>query len=151
MMLTDSLVGVFVSKVLHLGPGKRKEFLKQVDHLIGRLKEKIAEDASFKVKGFTKTGSLMKGIVLKPKGDYGVDADIAVFLDVSESEKDDVARLHEIILKLVIAVYPTKKKEDFQVQPRTFVAPRSQIAGGYARSSRLVIRPFPRKQDLTEF
>jgi tRNA nucleotidyltransferase (CCA-adding enzyme) len=61
----------------------------------------------------------MKGTVLKPKGDYGVDADIAVFLDVSESEKDDVARLHEIIRKLVIAVYPTKKKEDFQVQPRT--------------------------------
>jgi len=118
-MLNDSQLGVFVSKVLHLGPGKRKEYLKQVDHLIDRLKKKITEDESFKVKSFTKTGSLMKGTVLKPKGDYGVDADIAVFLDISESEKDDVDRLHEIIRKLVMAVYPTKKKEDFQTQPRT--------------------------------
>lgn len=119
MILTDSELGVFVSKVLHLGPGKRKEYLKQVDHLIERLKKKIAEDASFKVKGFTKTGSLMKGTVLKPKGDYGVDADVAVFLDVSESEKDGIDRLHEIIRKLLIAVYPTKKEEDFKIQPRT--------------------------------
>jgi tRNA nucleotidyltransferase (CCA-adding enzyme) len=102
-----------------LGPGKRKEFLDQVDNLIAQLKKKIAEDSSFKVKSFTKTGSLMKGTVLKPKGDYGVDADVAVFLDLSEADKDDVNRLHAIIRKLLIAVYPTKKDEDFQIQPRT--------------------------------
>ncbi|MBL9080889.1 MAG: hypothetical protein JNK76_03735 [Planctomycetales bacterium] len=119
MMLTDEQLGAFVSKVLHLGPGKRKEFIGQVDYLIGRLKKKIEEDSSFKVKGFKKTGSLVKGTVLKPKGDYGVDADIGVFLDVSEAEKGDVEKLHHIIRKLLIAVYPTKKEEDFQVQPRT--------------------------------
>ena len=119
MMLTDSQINVFVSKVLHLGPGKRKEFIGQVDYLIERLKKKITEDSSFNVKGFKKTGSLVKGTVLKPRGENGVDADIAVFLDVSAAEKDDVEKLHEIILKLLMAVYPTKKKEDFQVQPRT--------------------------------
>jgi tRNA nucleotidyltransferase (CCA-adding enzyme) len=119
MMLTDDQISVFVSKVLHLGPGKRKEYLDQVDYLIGRLKTKIDEDSSFKVKSFKKTGSLMKGTVLKPKGDHGVDADIAVFLDLSEAEKDDVDNLHEIIRNLLVAVYPTKKREDFQVQPRT--------------------------------
>jgi len=119
MMLTDDQIGVFVSKVLHLGPGKRKEYLDQVDTLIDRLKKKIDEDSSFKVKSFKKTGSLMKGTVLKPKEDYGVDADVAVFLDLSEAEKDDVDKLHEIIRKLLIAAYPTKKPEDFQVQPRT--------------------------------
>lgn len=119
MMLNDDQLNAFVSKVLHLGPGKRKEYVAQVDYLIGRLKKKIDEDSSFKVKGFKKTGSLIKGTVLKPKGDYGVDADIAVFLDVSEAEKNDVAKLHEIIRTLLIAVYPTKKDEDFQVQPRT--------------------------------
>lgn len=119
MTLTDDQIGVFVSKVLHLGPGKRKEFLSQVDYLIARLKKKIDEDSSFNVKGFKKTGSLMKGTVLKPKGDFGVDADIAVSLDLSEAEKDDIEKLHDIICKLLIAVYPTKKEEDFQVQPRT--------------------------------
>lgn len=119
MMLTDDQINVFASKVLHLGPGKRKEYIGQVDYLIGRLKKKIDEDSSFAVKGFKKTGSLVKGTVLKPRGENGVDADIAVFLDVSEAEKDHVNRLHEIIRKLLIAVYPTKKEEDFQIQPRT--------------------------------
>jgi tRNA nucleotidyltransferase (CCA-adding enzyme) len=119
MMLNDTQIGVFVSKVLHLGPGKRKEYLEQVDNLISQLTKKISEDSSFKVKGFLKTGSLMKGTVLKPKGDYGVDADIAVFLDLSEAEKADIEKLHNIILNLLMAVYPTKNREDFQIQPRT--------------------------------
>jgi len=119
MMLNDSQIGVFVSKVLHLGQGKRKEYIDQVNNLITELTKKIARDSSFKVKGFKKTGSLIKGTVLKPKGDYGVDADIAVFLDFSESEKDDIDELHNIILKLLKAVYPTKASEDFKVQPRT--------------------------------
>jgi len=119
MMLTDTQIKVFVSKVLHLGPGKRKEYIDQVNNLIDSLTKKIAGDSSFKVKGFKKTGSLVKGTVLKPKEDYGVDADVAVFLDVSEAEKDDIDELHSIILKLVKAVYPTKVDEDFKVQPRT--------------------------------
>jgi hypothetical protein len=119
MMLTDTQINVFVSKVLHLGQDKRKEFIKQVDYLIGRLTKKIDGNSSFNVKGFKKTGSLMKGTVLKPRGDNGVDADIAVFLDVSEAEKGDVNKLHEIIRNLLIAVYPTKTPDDFQVQPRT--------------------------------
>lgn len=119
MMLTDIQIYVFVSKVLHLGKGKRKEYLDQVDNLIKQLRNKITEESSFKVKDFIKTGSLMKGTVLKPKGDYGVDADIAVFLDITESEKGDVQKLHNIILDLLKAVYPMKKDEDFQVQPHT--------------------------------
>lgn len=119
MTLSDDHIGYYVKNVLHLGQGKRKEFEAQVDYLIGRLKKKIDEDSSFKVKGFKKTGSLIKGTVLKPKGDFGVDADIAVSLDLSVAEKDDVDKLHEIICDLLIAVYPQKKPEDFKVQPRT--------------------------------
>jgi hypothetical protein len=119
MTLTDTQLNVFVSKVLHLGQGKRKEYLAQVDTLIGRLKKQIDENSSFKVTGFKKTGSLVKGTVLKPRGDAGVDADIAVFLDLSEAEKDDEDKLHDIIVDLLVAAYPTKKREDFTVQPRT--------------------------------
>jgi hypothetical protein len=119
MKLTDTQINVFVSKVLHLGKGKRAEFLKQVDNLIENLERKIKEDTSFKIKGFKKTGSIMKGTVLKPDGELGVDADVAVFLDISESEKQDIDNLHGIIRKLLIAAYPTKKDQDFQIQPRT--------------------------------
>src|SRR4051812_15846274 len=115
MMLTDDQLNAFVSKVIHLGPGKRKQFIAQVDYLIGRLKTKITEDSSFKVRGFKKTGSLVKGTVLRPRGDNGVDSDIAVFLDISEAEKNDVEKLHEIVRNLLIAVYPTKQHDDFQI------------------------------------
>jgi len=119
MILNDKQIGMFVSKVLHLGPGKRKAYIDQVNNLISEMTRKISNDSSFKVKGFKKTGSLMKGTVLKPKGDYGVDADVAAFLDLSEAEKDDIDELHNIILELLMAVYPMKVEEDFKVQPRT--------------------------------
>lgn len=119
MILNDSQIGVFVAKVLHLGKGKREEFVNQVENLITELEKKLKDDASFKVTGFKKTGSIIKGTVLKPRGENGVDADIAVFLDVSESDKSDVAKLHTIIRDLLVAVYPMKEEEDFKVQPRT--------------------------------
>jgi hypothetical protein len=99
MTLTDTQINVFVTNFLRLGADKRKDYIAQVDFLIGQLKKKIDEDSSFNVTGFKKTGSLIKGTVLKPKGDYGVDADIAVFLDVSESDKEDIDKLHEINLE----------------------------------------------------
>src|SRR5260370_38553948 len=80
---------------------------------------KIKEDGFFRVTGFKKTGSLVKGTVLRPKGDDGVDADVAVNLDLSEADKSDIQLLHQIILNLVRAVYPQKSQQDFQIQPRT--------------------------------
>jgi tRNA nucleotidyltransferase (CCA-adding enzyme) len=119
MKLTDTQINYFVSKVLKLPPGKRQELFNQVDFLIKRLEGKIKEDGLFQVTGFKKTGSLVKGTVLKPQGDNGVDADVAVYLNVSESDKEDIAKLHQMILKLVRAVYSQKQPQDFKVQPRT--------------------------------
>ena len=119
VQLTDAQINEFVDKVLKLPRGKRQEYLDQVDYLIARMQAKIDEDSSFAVKKFTKTGSLRKGTVLKPRGDNGVDADVAVDLDVSEASKDDLASLHEIIKDLLCAVYPQKERDDFKVQPRT--------------------------------
>lgn len=120
MMLTDTQINMFVSKVLKLPPGKRKEYLRQVDYLIERFEKKVAEDeSSFAVSKFRKTGSLRKGTVLKPRDGHGVDADIAVELDFPEATRDDLELLHDAILDLLIAVYPQKDPEDFKVQPRT--------------------------------
>jgi hypothetical protein len=57
--------------------------------------------------------------VLRPKGDFGVDADAAVFLNANGSSAYDLANLHDRIRKLLKKIYPTKKLEDFTVQPRT--------------------------------
>jgi hypothetical protein len=57
MTLTDTQINVFVANFLQLGKDKRKDYIEQVDFLIGRLKKKIDEDSSFNVTGFKKTGS----------------------------------------------------------------------------------------------
>jgi hypothetical protein len=119
MQLTDAQLAFYDTNVLKIPKDKRKEFLRQVDYLIARLQAKIDGDTGFWVKRFRKTGSLMKGTVLRPKGDYQADADVAVELDISEAEKADVEAMHAIIRKLLIAVYPQKNEEDFEVQPRT--------------------------------
>jgi hypothetical protein len=119
MQLTDTQLAFYDSNVLKIQREKRTEFIRQVDFLIGRLKKKIDADTSFSVKRFIKTGSLMKGTVLKPRGDWQADADIAVELDVTEADRSDIEKLHHIILKLLIAVYPQKSEDDFEVQPRT--------------------------------
>lgn len=119
MNLTDTEISFFDRKVLKLLPDRRKEFLKQADYLISQLQSKIDSDTSFAVTGFTKTGSLMKGTVLRPRDGKRVDADIAVYLDLSEADRDDVDLLHEKIRELLIAVYPTKDPDDFKVQPYT--------------------------------
>jgi len=119
MQFSDTQLAFYDDNVLKIPREKRAEFLRQVDYLIGRLKKKIDEDTSFAVKRFIKTGSLMKGTVLKPRGDWQADADIAVELDVAEADKSDIDKLHHIIRDLLIAVYPQKSEGDFEVQPRT--------------------------------
>jgi len=119
MLLTDAEINYFVVNRLKLPPGKRQEYLDQVDYLIGRLEKKIAEESAFAIKRFTKGGSLVKGTVLRPRDGDGVDADVAVDLDVSEANKDDLDLLHGTICELLIAVYPQKSPNDFKIQPRT--------------------------------
>lgn len=119
MELTDAQLGFFVDKCLKLPQGKRKEFLGQVDNLIEAFTRVAKDDPVINIRKFLKTGSLRKGTVLQPRGDFGVDADIAVFLNPDGLSEFDLASLHERIRRLLRAAYPQKKDEDFTVQPRT--------------------------------
>jgi hypothetical protein len=119
MELTDSQLLYFVNNRLKLEKGKRAEYLAQVDHLIDKFTAACAGDQVIDIKKFLKTGSLRKGTVLRPKGDFGVDADVAVFLNTNGSSPYDLSKLHDRIRKLLKKIYPTKKLEDFTVQPRT--------------------------------
>ena len=119
MELTDTQINYFVNNRLKLPKGKRAEYLAQVDHLIERFSAAANGDKVIDVKKFLKTGSLRKGTVLRPRGDFGVDADVAVFLNTNGASPYDLATLHERIRKLLVKIYPSKKPEDFTVQPRT--------------------------------
>jgi hypothetical protein len=83
MELTDTQLNYFVNNRLKLPKGKRAEYLAQVDNLIERFTAVANGDKVIDIKKFLKTGSLRKGTVLAPKGDFGVDADVAVFLNVT--------------------------------------------------------------------
>src|SRR5258708_25630980 len=117
MELTNNELAVFDQKVLKLSNDSREAYIRQVDYLIERLAAKIKEDGSFGVRKFLKAGSLQKRTVLKPRDSFGVDADIAVYLKVGDDF--DLDTLHDVIRALLMAIYPQKLSDDFQVQPRT--------------------------------
>lgn len=119
MELTDSQLNHFVNSRLKLPKGKRAEYLAQVDNLIEKFFAAANGDKVINIKKFLKTGSLRKGTVLAPKGSFGVDADVAVFLNTEGVSQFDLANLHARIRKLLTKIYPTKKPEDFTIQPRT--------------------------------
>jgi hypothetical protein len=119
MELTDTQLNYFVNNRLKLQKGKRAEYLVQVDHLIDRFAAAANGDKVINIKKFLKTGSLRKGTVLRPRGDFGVDADVAVFLNANGTSQYDLANLHDRIRKLLVKIYSTKKPENFTVQPRT--------------------------------
>src|SRR5713226_1632303 len=119
MELTDTQLNYFVNNRLKLPKGKRAEYLAQVDHLIERFSAAANGDELIDIKKFLKTGSLRKGTVLRPRGDFGVDADVAVFLNTNGASQYDLSNLHDRIRKLLAKSYPTKKSQDFTVQPRT--------------------------------
>jgi len=119
MDLTDTQLNYFVNNRLKLPKGKRALYLAQVDCLIGRFSAAANGDSLIDIVKFLKTGSLRKGTVLRPKSDFGVDADVAVFLNVNGASQYDLANLHSRIRKLLVKIYPTKKPEDFRIQPRT--------------------------------
>ena len=119
MELTDTQLVYFVDKCLKLRKGKRKELLDQVDNLITVFTRVAQEDPVINIRKFLKTGSLRKGTVLRPRGDFGVDADIAVYLNTDGVSKFDLDSLHHRIRLLLCRAYSQKKPEDFTVQPRT--------------------------------
>jgi hypothetical protein len=119
MELTNTQIVYFVDNCLKLPKGKRAELLGQVDNLISVFTRKAQEDPVINIRKFLKTGSLRKGTVLRPRRDFGVDADIAVFLNTDGVNRFDLDSLHHRIRLLLCRAYPQKVPGDFTVQPRT--------------------------------
>jgi len=128
---TDSQLRIWDDRRLRVGREKRDELLKQAKGLIEKLERAIPESSPFRVVRFRRAGSLMKATALYPRADTGIDADIAVYLDVSQASDWDLSTLHSTLREIAIGVYPQKSPSDFWQQPHTmgmeFVASGLQI------------------------
>lgn len=119
MKFTDTQLRTWDSRRLRVARNKRDTLLKQVSNLIDSLEKHIPASSPFKVVRFRRAGSLRKATALHPRGDTGIDADIAVYLDVSAASDYDLATMHDTLREIVRGVYPTKKDSDFWKQPHT--------------------------------
>jgi hypothetical protein len=115
----DTQLRTWDERRLRIGRKKRDELMKQAGNLITKLESAIPESSSFTVVRFRRAGSLMKATALYPRGDTGIDADVAVYLDASGATEWDLATLHATLREIAISVYPTKSPEDFWLQPHT--------------------------------
>jgi hypothetical protein len=119
MELKDSDLRNWDSRRLRVSRTKRTTLLTQVANLIDELTAAIPASSVFKVVRFRRAGSLRKATALHPRGDTGIDADIAVYLDTSGASDYDIATMHATLREIVRGVYPTKKDSDFRIQPHT--------------------------------
>ncbi|HTD08640.1 MAG TPA: CBASS oligonucleotide cyclase [Solirubrobacteraceae bacterium] len=119
MRYTDAQLRTWDERRLRVGRKKRDELMKQAGNLISKLEIAIPEASAFAVVRFRRAGSLVKATALYPRGDTGIDADVAVYLDASGATDWDLATVHATLREIAISVYPTRSPEDFWVQPHT--------------------------------
>ncbi len=119
MNFTDTELRTWDRRRLRVAREKRKELLAQVATLIEKLEKAIPANSPFTVVRFRRAGSLPKATALHPRGDTGIDADVAVYLDDSRASDYDLMTMHHTLRAIVRSVYPTKSDDDFWVQPHT--------------------------------
>ena len=120
MEVTNAQFSYFVNEYLKLPQGRSKEYKAQADRLIANLWSAADKQPNLGITKFLKTGSLWKGTVLRPASpEYGVDADIAVYIDSYATSPEVLDDLHARLRHLLMNSYPTKRASDFTVQPRT--------------------------------
>lgn len=119
MNFTDTELRTWDRRRLRVGRDKRKELLEQVATLIEKLQTAIPGNSPFRVVRFRRAGSLPKATALHPRGDTGIDADVAVYLDDSKASDYDLLTMHDTLRTIVRGLYPTKSDNDFWVQPHT--------------------------------
>lgn len=119
MNFTDTELRTWDSRRLRVGREKRKKLMAQVATLIEKLEQAIPTSSPFTVVRFRRAGSLPKATAVYPRGDTGIDADVAVYLDDSRASDYDLMTMHDTLRATVRGVYPTKSDNDFWVQPHT--------------------------------
>ena len=95
---------------------KRKTYTEQVNRLIDRIRTAMHEKTDFKIVRVVKAGSFAKHTILRKAGDSKIDVDVVFYFEKLDDETESYESLSQRIYDFLIAAYPTKEVEDFELQ-----------------------------------
>jgi len=119
MYLTDKQLNDYIDEVLFFGPDDKRDYQKQIDNLKETLTKAIHANSDLGVIKINQAGSWRKSTALRPFGEQDIDIDLLVYLNVEEADRNDIASMHALIIKLLRKVYPTKQPSDFTPSKKT--------------------------------
>lgn len=116
MPLTNTALRNYDSNVLRLPADKRKEYHAQVDRLVEELNKSLKGRDDIKITRVLKAGSFAKYTILRRTSQDPVDVDLVIYVAGKDVDKETLDGLLDEIHKALIAIYPTKSVEDFEIQ-----------------------------------
>lgn len=116
MSLTNSQLRYYDSNVLRLPDSKRKEYHRQVDFLIDKLREDILDKIGVRITKTVKAGSFAKFTILRKTSEDPVDVDVVFYIFDRSVGQKTLKSLNDSIHELLIKIYPNKDVGDFEIQ-----------------------------------
>lgn len=119
VQLTDAQLGFYVDDVLAFKREHKQGYQSQIDYLIQTLTSAINANTGLGVTKIIQAGSWAKGTALRPRDGIDLDIDLIVYLDATEADRTEVAKLHSKIVELLKKTYAQKSAEDFKPSKKT--------------------------------
>jgi len=116
MPLTNTQLQYYDSNLLRLPADKRKEYHAQVDRLVQNLCRNVRNKTEITVARVIKAGSFAKFTILRKTSEDPVDVDVVFYISGKDAGTETLDHLNTQLYDLLIAQYPTKSVEDFQIQ-----------------------------------
>jgi len=116
MPLSDSELHWYDSNVLRLPADKRAAYHQQVDRLVAELGKALKQQHKITITRVVKAGSFAKYTILRPTSEDPVDVDVVFYIGGSALEGETLEGLNQLIYDALIAIYPNKAVEDFEIQ-----------------------------------
>lgn len=116
MALSNTQLRYYDSNLLRLPADKRKEYHAQVDRLVDNLRRNVRDKTEIKITRVVKAGSFAKYTILRKTSQDPVDVDVVFYISGKDANAETLDDLNMLIYDLLIAQYPTKSVEDFQIQ-----------------------------------
>jgi len=95
-------------------PDHISEANRQTNHMVDKLKDKVAADGSFTLRKVLKAGSNAKFTSLRRTAENVFDVDLGAYYDGSGATKEKLDTLLDFTREKLIEIYPTKSDDDFE-------------------------------------
>lgn len=116
MPLSNQQLKAYDADVLRLPADKRKEYNGQVDRLITNLTSHLKATTAIQIVRVIKAGSFAKHTILRKTTDDPIDVDVVFYVSGDNLTRDTLKGINDKIHEALIASYPTKQVEDFEIQ-----------------------------------